>query len=132
MHLLARMGVVHNRSHRNLEHDISALASRLIRSLAMSPAFRLVLGIESKVHERIVTLARLHDYVAAPAAVATRRPSARNIFLAPERDTTVAAIPGLDSNCGLINEHLCLISHRVLSETKGPLLSRSRLISSRS
>ena len=65
-------------------------------------------------HERIVPFARFHDDVATLAAIATRWPAPRDKLLPPERKAAVAAVPGLHSNCGLIDKHQSLVSGRQL------------------
>src|ERR1019366_2571778 len=65
----------------------------------------LVFRIETEMDQRIVALARFHPDVAALAAIAARRPAARNVLLPPERHAAVAAIASLHSNFGFIDEH---------------------------
>jgi hypothetical protein len=71
----------------------------------MPPALRLVLRIEAKVNQRIVPLARLHDDVAPAPAIPARRPAPRNKLFPPEGNATIAPVPGLNPNPGLINKH---------------------------
>src|SRR5579871_3705810 len=93
------------RGHRNLQQHIAALAPGFIRPLAMPAAFGLIFGIEAEVHQRVVTLAGFHDDVAALAAISAGGSAAGNEFFPPEGHAAIAAVAGLDPNCGLVNEH---------------------------
>src|SRR5579863_3758717 len=55
--------------------------------------------------QRIVSLRRFHDHVAATAAVATRRTAAGYKLLPAEGHTTVAAIAGFDPYLRFIDKH---------------------------
>jgi len=68
-------------------------------------ALRLVLGVIAKMNERVVALARLHQHVAATAAVAARGPAAGHELLAAEGHAAVAAVAGFDANFGFVNKH---------------------------
>src|ERR1700689_1022437 len=68
--LLARFLVIHDRSDRNFEEDVFSFAPTLIRTFTMASALRLVFGIETEMHQRVMPLAGLHDHVSALAAVA--------------------------------------------------------------
>src|SRR5579884_3348634 len=105
MHLLARVGVVHNRAHRDLEHNVFTLAAGFVGAFAVPPAFGLVFRIETKVHQRIVALARFHDDVATFSTIAAGGPATRNKLLPAEGNAAIAAIAGLYADCGLINKH---------------------------
>src|SRR5271155_346806 len=102
---VAGFGVVHNRSHRDLQQNIHAFASLAVRTFAVASAFRLVFRIETEVHQSVVTLARFHNYVAAIAAVAPGWPTPRNILLPAKSKTAVASVPSLHPNCGFIDKH---------------------------
>ena len=56
-------------------------------------------------HQGIVALARLHDDVAALAAVAAGRAATRHELLPAESEAAVAAVAGFDANFSFINEH---------------------------
>src|SRR6266496_4375056 len=86
----------------------------------MATALRFVFRIKSKMHQRIVPLARLHDDVATLAAVAPRRPSARNILFPPERKASVPAVPGFHANCGFVNEHKNVVGRQSLVVGQNP------------
>src|SRR6185437_7206377 len=105
IYLLAGVGVVNDSSDRNLQHYSFAISSGLVGSSAVTTALRLVLGIETEVNQRVVTLARFHDDVAATSAITTRGAAARHELLAPEGKTPVAAVASLHANCGFIDKH---------------------------
>jgi len=53
-----------------------------------------------------------HDIAAAPA-IAAGWAAAGNKLLPPKGDATIAAIPGLHANCGLIDEHDVFATNRM-------------------
>jgi hypothetical protein len=53
-----------------------------------------------------VALRRFHDYVAAPPAIAARRPSAGHKLLSPESHAAIAAVAGLYTDFCLIDKHV--------------------------
>ncbi len=71
----------------------------------MPSALRRVFRIEAEMQQRVVMRAGDHGDVAAAPAIAAARSPARHILLAPERQTAVAAIPGLYADSYLIYEH---------------------------
>jgi hypothetical protein len=103
--LLSRFLVVDDRSYGNLEDDVAAFAAGLVGALAVTPALGLVFRIEAEMNQGIMALAGLHDDVAALAAIASRRATARNKFLAAKGETAVAAIASLHPNFRFVNEH---------------------------
>ena len=105
VHQFAGDFVVDDGADRNLQDDALALAAGLVGAFAVTAALGLVFGIEAEVHQRVVALAGFHDDVAAVPAVAARGPAARHEFLATEGHAAVAAVAGLDSNFGFVNEH---------------------------
>src|SRR5262249_51263320 len=82
------------------------LASRAVRPLPRPPAP--FLGFEmllvAIIDERIEPVDRLHDHVAALAAVAAVRPAELDESLAPERHAAVAAVARADVHLGFIEE----------------------------
>src|ERR1700722_7471366 len=64
----------------------------------MPPAIRLELAVVAISQQRVVVRIRFQVHAAAVSTVATRRPTARHILLAPERNAPVAAVPGLYEN----------------------------------
>src|ERR1041385_3061803 len=105
MDLLARVRVENDRSNRHLQQNVFPFSSGFVRAFAMPSALRLVLRIESKMNQRVMTLARLHDDVAALTAISARRTAARNKLLPPESDAAISAVACFYANCGFINEH---------------------------
>src|SRR5689334_10938638 len=73
VHLLAGIRVIDDRSYRDFQHHTFAIASRLVRSLAVAPALSFVFGIEAEVDEGVVALARFHHHITAPSAIAAGR-----------------------------------------------------------
>jgi len=71
----------------------------------MASALGFVLGIETEVDERVVTLARFHDDVAALAAVTAGRPPARDEFFAAERHAAIASVACFHNNLCFIDKH---------------------------
>src|SRR5689334_3088549 len=104
MDLLAGVGVIDDRSHRNFEDDAFAIASGLVGTLAVASALGLVFWIEAKVHERVVAFAGFHHHVATAASISAGGPTPRHELLPPEGKTAVAAVPGFHANCGFIDE----------------------------
>src|SRR5437870_12312148 len=103
--LLSGFLVVDDRSHGNLEGDVSAFAPGFVGAFAMTSALGLVFRIESEVNQGVVALAGFHDDVAALAAITAGRSAARNELLVAKRKTAIAAIAGLHPNFGFVNEH---------------------------
>ena len=79
--------------------------SAAIAALAMPAALRFVFALVTKVDQGVVLLGRAEDDVPATATVAAARSAARHELLAPKRNTTVAAVTGLDVDDGFIDEH---------------------------
>src|SRR5262247_3800699 len=92
------------RAGRHLEHDI--VAARAVAVLAHAAAA--VLGFEmllvAVVDEGVEPIDRLHDHVAALAAVAAVRPAELDEFLAPERHAAVPAVARANIYLGFIEE----------------------------
>ncbi len=104
MNFLARICVDHDGANGHFQRDALAVLARLVRAFSVTSSLRFVFRIEPEMDERIVALARLHDDVATPAAIAAGRPAARHKLLPPERHAAIAAVSRLNSNCGFINE----------------------------
>ena len=75
----------------------------------MASALCLVLGIEAKMNQGIVPLARLHDDVAAASAISTGGAAAGNKFFPSEGHAAIAAVPCLHPNSCFIDEHSAFI-----------------------
>ena len=104
-HLLARFLVVHDRPDRNFQKNVFAFAPGLVRAFAVASALGFVFGIEAEMHQRVMPLAGFHDHVSAFAAVAARRPAARNKFLPAKGHAAIAAVARLHPNFCLIDKH---------------------------
>jgi hypothetical protein len=60
--------------------------------------------------ERIVALARFHDYIAAVAAVPARRTAARHKLLAAESHAPITTVTGFYPDSCFIDKHFyCLV-----------------------
>src|SRR5207249_7975494 len=97
--------VVEDGADRHLQYNVFTFTAGFIRTFTMPAALRLVFRIEAEMHERIMTFARFHNYIAALAAVSARRTAARNKFLAPESDATITPVPSLNTDYRFIDEH---------------------------
>ncbi len=102
---LAGIFIPHDSSHRNFALDRRAFVPLAVAALAMPAALRGVLGIESKLEKRVAMAAGNQRNVAAPAAIAAAGTASRDELLAPEGETSVAAIPGLYFDSNFIDEH---------------------------
>src|ERR1700756_3190415 len=78
-HFFSGLVVVNNCSDGNLQNHVATVASGLVRTFAVASAFRAVFGIETEMHQRVVTLAGFHDHIAAFAAVPRLDPDFRLI-----------------------------------------------------
>src|SRR5258708_11299393 len=65
--------VIDNRAHRDFQYFDLAVASAAVRAFAVASAIAFVLGIKTKMDQRVVALAGLHNNIAAMAAIAARR-----------------------------------------------------------
>ena len=123
---VAGVRVINNSSPGNFQQNVCALAPGLVRALAVPPTLGLIFWVEAKMDQRIVALAGFHNDVTALAAVAAGRSSARYELLPPKREAAVAAVPGLDSNCGFIDEHgKPAVSHQVIQYLVMPIIGAS-------
>src|SRR5262249_58053071 len=108
-------------SDRHLEHDVLTVASGAVGAFAVASTLSFVFRVKAKMHQSVVALARLHDAVAAAAAITTRRAATRHELFPPEGHASVTTIAGLYSNECFINEHLSLIVQAV-AEIRGEAL----------
>src|SRR6266850_19365 len=69
VYALAGFVVVHNGADRDFQQHILAFATTPVGAFAMPPSLCLVFRVVAEMYERVVTLARLHDDVAAAAAI---------------------------------------------------------------
>ena len=104
MNFLARICVDHDGANGDFQRDALAVLACLVRAFSVTSSLRLVFRIEPEMDERIVALTRLHDDVAASAAIAAGRPAARNKLLPSERHAAIAAVSRLNPDCGFIDE----------------------------
>ena len=117
MQQLARLVVKYQRADRNFQQHVFAFAAGFVGAFPVSSAFGFVFRIEAKMHQRIMALAGFHDHVAATSAVTAPGSAARDKLLTAEGDDAVPAVPGLDANFSLINEH---DFPSLLLQSKGP------------
>ncbi len=75
----------------------------------MLAATSFVFGVEPEMNQRVMALARLHDDVAAMAAVAAGRAAAGDKFLAPEGHASIATVASFYSNFNFVQEHFLLV-----------------------
>src|SRR5687767_7603420 len=102
---LPRRGIVDLRPNRNPHNFLLAVAAGAIRPFAVASSFSDVFRIVTKVKQRIERLIGFDKNVAAPSAVSSGRPSARNEFFAPKSRHAVSAVPSLNTNFGAIYKH---------------------------
>jgi hypothetical protein len=105
VHLLSGFVVVQDRAHRHFQQDIHTLAAGAVGAFSVASALGFVFWIEAEVHQGVMALARLHDDVAALAAIAARGAAARDVLLPAESHAAVAAVAGLDPDFCLVDEH---------------------------
>src|SRR5262249_45565992 len=102
---LAGFRVVYHRADRRLQLDRLPLMPGAVAALAMASALRLVLGVETEMKKRVLMLAGNEIDIAAAAAIAAARTSARDVLLAPKGQTAIAAVASLYVDPDLVNEH---------------------------
>jgi hypothetical protein len=59
----------------------------------------------SEIQQSVFVRVGYHDDAATVATIAAIGAAFGDIFLTPKGDAPVAAIPGLDVNCGFVDEH---------------------------
>src|SRR6202041_1190312 len=72
---------------------------------AVPTALRLVLRVETEMHQRVVPLAGFHHYVAAVSAIAAGGAAAGYKLLPAKGHAAVAAIPRLHPDSCFVNKH---------------------------
>src|SRR5215472_10574516 len=102
---LAGLLLKYQRADRYLQNQVFAGMPRAIRAFAVTPALGPEFAIVAVAQQRVVVGIRFQIHAASIAAIAARRPAARNVFLAAKRHAAVAAVPGLHINSGFINKH---------------------------
>jgi hypothetical protein len=111
--LLACVLVVDDGPHRHRNVFGRAFAARALAAFAVPAAFRLVFRIKAEMQQRIVVFARDKNHIATAPAIAAARSSARNILLAAERQTAIAAVARLHADSYFINKHASSIKDGV-------------------
>ena len=76
-----------------------------VRAFAVASAVGFELAIVAIAKKRVVVGIRFEIDAAAVAAIAAGRAAARDVFLAAERDTAVAAVAGFYKDFCFVNEH---------------------------
>src|SRR5437899_8015893 len=92
------------RAGRHLQHDIVAACAVAVFAHAAAAVLGLEMLLVAVVDECVEPVDRLHDHVAALAAVAAVRPAELDEFLAPERHAAVPAGARADIHLGFIEE----------------------------
>jgi hypothetical protein len=102
--------VVDRSANRYLQDQVFAFFAGAIGTFAVTTAIGFVLGVETEVNKGVMSLTRHHDDVAAIAAVATRRATARNKFFPAEGHTAVATVSRFDTDFCFVDKHFyCLV-----------------------
>src|SRR5437667_9909547 len=119
---LSGVGVVNDGSDGDSKQNVFAFPPGFIRTFAVASTLSFVFGIEAEMDQRIVSLARFHNDVAALATIATRGASARDELLPSKSEAAVAAVAGFHADCSFIDEHrrwflIEYIGGRVISQT---------------
>ncbi len=107
---LARLVVVQQRAHRNLQGGRFACVAGAVGAQPVASPLRLVLRVEAEVDQRIVAQRRRHQDVAAMSAVAAGGAAPGDELLTAEGHAAVAAVAGLDADSCLVNEHFSVSS----------------------
>src|SRR6266536_4378798 len=92
------------RAGRHLQHDIVAARAVAVFAHAAAAVLGLEMLLVAVVDECVEPVDRLHNHVAALAAVAAVRPAELDEFLAPERHAAVPAVARADIHLGFIEE----------------------------
>src|SRR6266853_5496888 len=96
--------VEHLRSDRHLEHDWLAVGAVAVLAHAVGALLGLEVLLIAIVDQRVQSVDRFDDDVAAAAAIAAARSAELDILLAAERHAAVAAVAGADIDLGFIEE----------------------------
>jgi hypothetical protein len=95
------------RADRHLEHDVLAVGAMAVLAHAIGALLGLEVLLIAIVDQGVQSIDHFDDYVAAASAIAAItaiRPAEFDELLAPERDTSVAAVAGADIDLRLIEE----------------------------
>jgi hypothetical protein len=101
----ARIVVVNYGSHGNWRFGGRSFASRAIATFAVTPALARVLRIKPEMKQGVVVLAGNQNDIAPAPAIAAARPTAWDVFLAPERQASIPAVARLHTNSNFVDEH---------------------------
>ncbi len=96
--------VEHLRSDRHLEHDRLAIGAMAVLAHAVGALLGLEVLLIAIVDQRIQSIDRFDDDVAAAAAIAPARSAELDILLAAERHAAVAAVAGADIDLGFVKK----------------------------
>src|SRR5580704_5580724 len=92
------------RAGRYFEHQVGAIGAMAVLAHAAAAVLRHEMLLIAVVDQRVETVDRLRDHVAAAATVAAVRSAIFDEFLAPERHAAVAAVAGANVDLGFVEE----------------------------
>src|SRR5665213_3080002 len=104
---LAGSVVIGDRAHRNFQDNVFAVATGAIRALAVPSAFGFMLGIETKMDQRVVALAGFEHNIAAASAISPGGSAARHKLFAAKGHAAIPAIASLHFDSCFIDKHAC-------------------------
>ena len=103
---LAGIGIVYYGTYRDRQLDGFADSAAPVAAFAMAAALGFMLGIEPKMKQRVVMLARDHDDIPAAASISAAGAAAWHELLTPEGKAAVTAVAGLDVDFNFVDEHV--------------------------
>src|SRR4051794_8888236 len=92
------------RAHRYLEHDRLAIGAMAILAHAVGALLSLEMLLVTIIDQRVQSIDRFNDNVAAAAAIAAARSAELNVLLAPKCHAAVAAVAGADIDFCLVEK----------------------------
>jgi hypothetical protein len=101
---LAGVLFMHDGTHRDRHHEISARLASTVSAPAVFTALRREFPVMPEVHQRVDTGVRCQPDTAAIPTVTAIRAAERDVFLAPETDDAVSAVTGLDVDIGFVDK----------------------------
>src|SRR6266511_4217265 len=102
---LARVRPAHDRTNRNSNHTVMAVAPLLVAAATVVTPFSCISSSIAEIQERAQVAVGHQDNIAPFAAVAPVRPSFRHVFLPTETDAAAPSITCPDKDFGFIDEH---------------------------
>ncbi len=105
MEALTCIFVIKNGADRHFQNNAFAILAGAVGAFAMASALAFVFRVKAEVDQGVMPLTGFHDNVAAMAAIAARRATARDKFLPAKGHTSIAAVAGLNANDCFINKH---------------------------